>query len=245
MEQNQNKMLIYVLSAVVAVLLIGLVAYVVISSNNNSEEIAKAEELGRLKAEKEAAEKELESIRQSTLEDSIAASTKVSDRIMGRINDADGWTNVRSGASQKSSIVAKVYDGQTFYYTPVAGSKWSKFYWDATSPQAGYIYTKLVLPASAPPTAPVDMRAKTSSYSSSTPSLKKYSVVVCSYPSRQQAVNLQNELANYYGESSSIHYSSQKKHYRVIVYTSNSRNDAEAYLSNIRYNYPDAWLLSK
>ena len=80
--------------------------------------------------------------------------------------------------------------------------------------------------------------------STDTQELKKYSVVVCSHPEKEKALQLQKELKDI-GYSSSIHYTSQRQSYRVIVYTSDSRSSALSYLNNIRDLYPDAWLLNE
>lgn len=41
-----------------------------------------------------------------------------------RINDPDGYTNVRSGASGKSKVIARVYDGEEFETYPQNGAWW-------------------------------------------------------------------------------------------------------------------------
>lgn len=43
---------------------------------------------------------------------------------LATINDPDGYTNVRSGQSSSSSVVAKVTDGEDFEVTPQAGAWW-------------------------------------------------------------------------------------------------------------------------
>jgi len=78
---------------------------------------------------------------------------------------------------------------------------------------------------------------------SDTAGLSRYSVVVRSCGTRAQAESLQAELRNI-GESATIHYYSQKNMWRVVVFTSNSRSEANDYLNYIRDYYPDAWMLS-
>ena len=65
-------------------------------------------------------------------------------RLLGRINDADGYVNVRKEANEKSMIVGKINMGERFYYTPNSNSSWWKIQkmnnpWDKPS-ITGYVF---------------------------------------------------------------------------------------------------------
>ena len=64
------------------------------------------------------------------------------------INDPDGWTNVRSMPDAKAKIVAKIVDGEEFYFDEVPGSNWVKVYRsaDAAAECIGYMFSRLVMP---------------------------------------------------------------------------------------------------
>ena len=64
------------------------------------------------------------------------------------INDPDGYTNVRAGADGKAKIVAKIVDGERFFFDEVPGSKWVKVYRTATADAEciGYMHSSRVMP---------------------------------------------------------------------------------------------------
>lgn len=64
------------------------------------------------------------------------------------INDPDGYTNVRAGADSKAKIVAKIVDGERFFFDEVPGSKWVKVYRTATADAEciGYMHSNRVMP---------------------------------------------------------------------------------------------------
>lgn len=64
------------------------------------------------------------------------------------INDPDGWTNVRSMPDGEAEIVAKIVDGEEFYFDEVPGSNWVKVYRsaDASADCIGYMHSSRVMP---------------------------------------------------------------------------------------------------
>lgn len=64
------------------------------------------------------------------------------------INDPDGYTNVRAAADGKAEIVAKIVDGERFFFDEVQGSKWVKVYRtaDADAECIGYMHSSRVMP---------------------------------------------------------------------------------------------------
>ncbi len=52
------------------------------------------------------------------------------------INDADGWTNVRTQPDMNGEIVTKIYDGERFYIERIPGSNWVKVYRNADDTQS-------------------------------------------------------------------------------------------------------------
>ncbi|MEQ8715661.1 MAG: hypothetical protein RIC80_21770 [Cyclobacteriaceae bacterium] len=47
-------------------------------------------------------------------------------KLLGIINDPDGYTNIRSGRSATASVVSRITESQLFYYTPSTMSNWWK-----------------------------------------------------------------------------------------------------------------------
>lgn len=153
------------------------------------------------------------------------------------INDADGWTNIRTAPSSKASIVDKVYDGTVFYVTYINGSKWCKFYWDESGSTAvGYIYAKYIKPVGSTKTPPNQQKVN-SSYGC-------YHVIVGSYHHHSETNTMVNELS-YHGYNPQVIYNSTVNAYRVSAYSSFSKTDAKEVLSDIKSYYPNAWLLSE
>jgi len=64
------------------------------------------------------------------------------------INDPDGYTNVRAAADGKAEIVAKIVDGERFFFDEVPGSNWVKVYRtaDADAECIGYMHSSRVMP---------------------------------------------------------------------------------------------------
>lgn len=64
------------------------------------------------------------------------------------INDPDGYTNVRAAADGKAEIVAKIVDGERFFFDELQGSKWVKVYRtaDADAECIGYMHSSRVMP---------------------------------------------------------------------------------------------------
>lgn len=63
------------------------------------------------------------------------------------INDPDGYTNVRAKPNVKANIVAKIVDGERFFFDVVPGSNWVKVYRTADAPQyIGYMHNSRVKP---------------------------------------------------------------------------------------------------
>jgi hypothetical protein len=67
------------------------------------------------------------------------------------INDPDGYTNVRAMPDGKAKIVAKIVDGEKFYFDEVLGSNWVKVYRsaDAAAECIGYMHNSRVMPVGA------------------------------------------------------------------------------------------------
>lgn len=67
---------------------------------------------------------------------------------MALINDPDGYTNVRVNPDGKAEIVAKIVDGERFFFDEVQGSKWVKVYRtaDADAECIGYMHSSRVMP---------------------------------------------------------------------------------------------------
>ena len=66
------------------------------------------------------------------------------------INDADGWTNVRTQPNMNGTVVTKIYDGEQFYFEKVPGINWVKVYRtaDAAAQCIGYMHSSRVRPVS-------------------------------------------------------------------------------------------------
>ena len=64
------------------------------------------------------------------------------------INDPDGYTNVRAMPDGKAKIVAKIVDGERFFFDEVPGSNWVKVYRTADSEAQciGYMHNSRVMP---------------------------------------------------------------------------------------------------
>jgi len=64
------------------------------------------------------------------------------------INDPDGFTNVRAQPDSKAEIVAKIVDGERFFFDEVPGSKWVKVYRtaDVEAECIGYMHSSRVMP---------------------------------------------------------------------------------------------------
>lgn len=65
------------------------------------------------------------------------------------IDDPDGHTNVRKQPNTQSTVVAKIVDGEKFFFDEVPGSKWVKVYRsaDADAESIGYMHSSRVRPA--------------------------------------------------------------------------------------------------
>lgn len=64
------------------------------------------------------------------------------------INDPDGYTNVRAQPDGKAEVVAKIVDGERFFFDEVPSSKWVKVYRtaDAKAESIGYMHSSRVMP---------------------------------------------------------------------------------------------------
>ena len=62
------------------------------------------------------------------------------------INDPDGYTNVRATPDSQAEIVAKIVDGEQFYFDEISNSKWVKVYKTADSEAQciGYMHNSRV-----------------------------------------------------------------------------------------------------
>ena len=62
------------------------------------------------------------------------------------IDDPDGYTNVRKQPNTQSTVVAKIVDGEKFFFDEVPGSKWVKVYRsaDADAESIGYMHSSRV-----------------------------------------------------------------------------------------------------
>ncbi len=77
-----------------------------------------------------------------------ADSESVSVHQAAIINDPDGYTNVRAAANSKAEIVAKIFDGERFFFDEVPGSKWVEVYRTASADaeRIGYMHSSRVMP---------------------------------------------------------------------------------------------------
>ena len=64
--------------------------------------------------------------------------------LKAKINDPDGYTNVRKSQSSSSDIVAKFYDGETFYVQKVNGNNWWPVYTTNGGSRLGYMHSSRV-----------------------------------------------------------------------------------------------------
>ena len=74
--------------------------------------------------------------------------------------------------------------------------------------------------------------------------LKAYSVVVGSFGVRANAEGLQSTLTKS-GYNAQVAYNSERKMYRVVATTFDSKANAVESRNSLRSAYPDAWLLMK
>ena len=66
-------------------------------------------------------------------------------RYYGRVQDSDGYTNIRRGPSTRSAIVRQYRSGNYLYYTP-QNNGWSKVYSGSTaSTYMGYMHTSRIV----------------------------------------------------------------------------------------------------
>ena len=218
---------------IIVVALIGIIAWLLVdrfNSSPNTEPISNKNSSNTTDTIY-ITEKDTTSTNQNEAEPNV--SSESSPRQAMVINDADGWTNVRSAQSSKASIVDKVYDGTVFYVTYINGSKWCKFYWDENSPSVGYIYKKYIKPVGSNKTPPNQAKVKTH--------YGKYHIIVGSYRNRAEAENLYIAALNANFDPQII-YNSSVNSYRVSAYSSNSKSDANDMLNTVRYHFPNAWI---
>jgi archaellum component FlaG (FlaF/FlaG flagellin family) len=90
------------------------------------------------------------------------------------INDPDGFTNVRAQPDSKAEIVAKIVDGERFFFDEVPGSNWVKVYRtaDADAECIGYMHSSRVMPVGGGIASMTDDDITTSGESD--PSIDKY-----------------------------------------------------------------------
>ena len=141
---NLQKILILVGGAIIILLLI-VITYLIATRpttavETEKDQTEKAEDSIKTDTTKSEQNDNVESISDSN--DKEENTPQKEQRIAMVINDADGWTNIRTAMSSSATIVDKVYDGTVFYITYTNNSKWCKFYWNETGPSAGYIYKK-------------------------------------------------------------------------------------------------------
>lgn len=75
----------------------------------------------------------------------LTAMTINAQKYYGYVSDPDGYTNIRSGASSKASIVRTYASGDYLYYTPVKNG-WSKVYSGTSSSTfMGYMHTSRIV----------------------------------------------------------------------------------------------------
>lgn len=177
---------------------------------------------------------------QDSLINQSSSTTQGETRQAYVINDADGWTNIRTSPSSKASIVDKVYDGTVFYVTDISGSKWCKFYWDQTSPSVGYIYKKYIKPVGSSKTPPNQPRYRQEEQWDDNPT-GKYHVIVSSHYTYTDAEKMQRKVSNS-GFDGEIIYSSQQNTYRVSAYSTYNKSEAKRELGYIKDYYPQAWI---
>lgn len=154
------------------------------------------------------------------------------------INDADGWTNIRTSPSSKSAIVDKVYEGSIFYISHIPGSKWCEFYWDINGPIVGYIHSKYIKPQGSSKSPPNQYKTSQSA--------GKFHIIVSAHKTYYDAQIMQRRLNN--GDSgfyANIIYSPSQNTYRISVYSSYSKSDAKQQLQYVQDYWPNAWITSE
>jgi hypothetical protein len=64
---------------------------------------------------------------------------------IGKINDKDGFVNVREMANKNSKIVAKLYANDLFFYTPIGQSDWCPVSLEERGKYIGYVFKDKIL----------------------------------------------------------------------------------------------------
>ena len=234
-KTNTQKLIIIIGSSIIILLLVLIILLLLIDNNKNIKESShsKSEQIEQKTQVPNDTTSTDETNESQNEEASNDSQEPISQRHAMVINDADGWTNIRTSPSSNASIVEKVYDGTVFYVTYINGSKWCEFYWSENGPLVGYIYKKYIKPVGSSKTPPNQAKSN-SSYG-------KYHVIIGSYNYKDQA-ELMVRNCPYYA---TIIYNQKLKKYRVSAYNSNSKADAENALYDIKGYYDNAWILTE
>ena len=232
---NLQKILILVGGAIIILLLI-VITYLIATRpttavETEKDQTEKAEDSIKTDTTKSEQNDNVESISDSN--DKEVNTHQKEQRIAMVINDADGWTNIRSAMSSNASIVDKVYEGTVFYITYTNNSKWCKFYWNETGPSAGYIYKKYIKPVGSTKTPPNQQKVNSSK--------GKYHIIIGSYHNYNDAYNICYNNPNDLFDLEVV-YNSSVNAYRISAYSSYSKADVKNMLETAKYYYPDAWI---
>ncbi len=132
----------------------------------------------------------------------------------GRVQDKDGYTNIRRGASVNSAIVRQYQSGDYLYYTPQSNG-WSKVYsGKSNSTFMGYMHTSRI----------VKINPNGSSQSSSSTSNMRRGVIVDpvdNYVNVRKGPGTNYAIVSQLNVGTSVYYEGSSKW--VKVYDSNQR----------------------
>ena len=79
----------------------------------------------------------------------LSVLTMNAQQYYGRVQDSDGYTNIRKGPGTKYAIVGKVRDGGYILYSGKYGDSWYKVYTQAGTFR-GYMSAKKIQPTESP-----------------------------------------------------------------------------------------------
>ena len=152
-------------------------------------------------------------------------------RVAKEINDADGWTCVRTEPNAKSKEKFRVQAEKKFYVSKIEGSKWCKFYWTEDGKQEGYIHGSFIKNVGEKKTAINEYKPT-----------GKYHVIIGSFDDYQKAKAKFEQIDKW--ADADMFFEKNKKMYRVAVYSSTDKSKAENVKADVaKDGYPDAWIL--
>ena len=143
----------------------------------------------------------------------------------GRVQDKDGYTNIRRGASTNSPIARQYQSGDYLYYTPQSNG-WSKVYsGKSANTFMGYMHTSRI----------VKVNPNQSSSSSSATSNKRRGIIVDpvdNYVNVRKGPSTNHAIATQLTVGTTVYYEGSSKW--VKVYDTNQRYLGYVYRNRIR-----------